>query len=142
MKDMAAIQPGMNFYGDMPDMYTVILNSDHKLIKRVLDDAAAACDDKIKPQDDTLSALKERQSELRKAREGKKDDEVPQAEKDEMKDIDGKISEAENAISKIYSDYAAGNKIVSELIDLALLQNGMLKGESLAAFIRRSVDLI
>ena len=59
-----------------------------------------------------------------------------------MKDIDGKISEAENAISKIYSDYAAGNKIVSELIDLALLQNGMLKGESLAAFIRRSVDLI
>ena len=142
MKDMAAIQPGMNFYGDMPDMYTVILNSDHKLIKRVLDDAAAACDDKIKPQDDALSALKERQSELRKAREGKKDDEVPQAEKDEMKDIDGKISEAENAISKIYSDYAAGNKIVSELIDLALLQNGMLKGESLAAFIRRSVDLI
>ena len=142
MKDMAAIQPGMNFYGDMPDMYTVILNKDHKLIKKVLEDAGAACDSKVKPEDDKLNSLKERQAELRKAREGKKDEDVPQAEKDEMKDIDGKISEAENAISNIYSEYAAGNKVVHELIDLALLQNGMLKGEALAAFIRRSVELI
>ena len=142
MKDMAAIQPGMNFYGDMPDMYTVILNKDHKLIKKVIDDAAAACDAKVKPEDDKLNSLKERQSELRKAREGKKDEDVPQAEKDEMKDIDVKISEAENAVSDIYSEYAKGNKVVHELIDLALLQNGMLKGEALAAFIRRSVELI
>lgn len=142
MKDMAAIQPGMNFYGDMPDMYTVILNKDHKLIKKVLDDAAAACDSKTKPEDDKLNTLKERQAELRKAREGKKDEDVPQTEKDEMKDIDSKISDAENAISAIYTEYAAGNKIVHELIDLALLQNGLLKGESLAAFIRRSVELI
>ena len=142
MKDMAAIQPGMSFYGDMPDMYTVILNKDHKLIKRVLEDAGAACDAKVKPEDDKLASLKERQSELRKAREGKKDEDVPQAEKDEMKEIDGKITDIENTISGIYSDYAASNKIVHELIDLALLQNGMLKGEQLAAFIRRSVDLI
>ena len=93
-------------------------------------------------QDDKLQELRNRQSELRKAREGKKDEDVPQAEKDEMKDIDGKISETENAISGIYTEYAKDNKIVHELIDLALLQNGMLKGESLAAFIRRSVDLI
>ncbi|MBP5646411.1 MAG: molecular chaperone HtpG [Bacteroidaceae bacterium] len=142
MKDMAAIQPGMGFYGEMPDMYTVILNKDHKLIQRVLEDAAAACDAKVKPEDDKLTALKERQSELRKAREGKKDEDVPQAEKDEMKEIDGKISEAENAISAIYSEYAAGNRIVHELIDLALLQNGMLKGEALSSFIRRSVEMI
>lgn len=142
MKDMAAIQPGMNFYGDMPDMYTVILNKDHKLIKKVLDDAAAACDAKTKPEDDKLNSLKERQAELRKAREGKKDEDVPQAEKDEMTEIDSKISETENTISGIYTEYAAGNKVVHELIDLALLQNGMLKGESLAAFIRRSVELI
>ncbi len=142
MKDMAAIQPGMSFYGDMPDMYTVILNRDHKLIQRVLEEAGAACDAKVKPEDDKLTALKARQSELRKAREGKKDEEVPQAEKDEMKDIDSRISEAENTISGIYSEYAAGNKIVHELIDLALLQNGMLKGEALSSFIRRSVELI
>ena len=132
----------MSFYGDMPDMYTVILNKDHNLIKNVLEDAGAACDAKVKPEDDKLASLKERQAELRKAREGKKDEDVPQAEKDEMKDIDGKISEIENSISSIYSEYAAGNKIVHELIDLALLQNGMLKGESLAEFIRRSVELI
>ncbi len=142
MKDMAAIQPGMNFYGDMPDMYTVILNKDHKLIKRVMDEAASACDDKVKPEDDKLNSLRERQAELRKAREGKKDEDVPQADKDEMTKIDGEIKETEDAINSIYSQYAAGNKIVHELIDLALLQNGMLKGESLAAFIRRSVDLI
>ena len=142
MKDMAAIQPGMGFYGEMPDMYTVILNKDHKLIQRVLEDAAAACNAKVKPEDDKLTALKERQSELRKAREGKKDEDVPQAEKDEMKEIDGKISEAENTISGIYSEYAAGNRIVHELIDLALLQNGMLKGEALSSFIRRSVEMI
>jgi molecular chaperone HtpG len=132
----------MSFYGDMPDMYTVILNKDHKLIRQVLDEAGAACDAKVKPEDDKLNTLKERQAELRKSREGKKDDEVPQAEKDEMTEIDGKITETENAISGIYTEYAAGNKIVHELIDLALLQNGMLKGEALAAFIRRSVELI
>ena len=142
MKDMAAIQPGMSFYGDMPDMYTVILNKDHKLIKKILEEAGAETDAQVKPQDDKLQELKNRQSELRKAREGKKDEDVTQAEKDELKDIDVKISEAENAISGIYTEYAKGNKIVHELIDLALLQNGMLKGESLAAFIRRSVDLI
>ena len=142
MKDMAAIQPGMNFYGDMPDMYTVILNKDHKLIKKVLEEAGAACDAKVKPEDEKLNALKERQSELRKAREGKKDEDVPQAEKDEMTDISSKITEAENSISSIYADYGADSKIVHELIDLALLQNGMLKGEALAAFIRRSVELI
>ena len=142
MKDMAAIQPGMSFYGDMPDMYTVILNKDHKLIKRVMEDAGKACDEKVKPEDDKLNSLKERQSELRKAREGKKDEDVPQSEKDEMKDIDSKITETENTISSIYANYAADSKIVHELIDLALLQNGMLKGEQLAAFIRRSVELI
>ena len=108
----------------------------------MLEEAGAACDAKVKPEDDKLTALKARQSELRKAREGKKDEEVPQAEKDEMKDIDSRISEAENTISGIYSEYAAGNKIVHELIDLALLQNGMLKGEALSSFIRRSVELI
>ena len=69
-------------------------------------------------------------------------EDVPQAEKDELKEIDGKITDAENAISAIYTEYAADNKIVHELIDLALLQNGMLKGEALSSFIRRSVELI
>lgn len=142
MKDMAAIQPGMSFYGDMPTMYTVILNKDHKLIQRVLNEAGAACGSQIEPLDQTLNALRDRQSELRKLREGKKDEEVPQAEKDEMKEVDANISATENSINEIYTNYAAGNKVVHELIDLALLQNGMLKGSQLASFIRRSVELI
>lgn len=142
MKDMAAIQPGMSFYGDMPTMYTVILNKDHKLIQRVLNEAGAACGAQIEPLDQTLNALRDRQSELRKLREGKKDEEVPQAEKDEMKEVDANISATENSINEIYTNYAAGNKVVHELIDLALLQNGMLKGSQLASFIRRSVELI
>ncbi|MBQ0095590.1 MAG: molecular chaperone HtpG [Bacteroidetes bacterium] len=142
MKDMSAIQSGMSFYGEMPDMYTVILNRDHKLVKKILEDAGAACDAKVKPEDEKLSALKDRQAELRKAREGKKDEDVPQAEKDEMTEIEGKINATESIISDIYSEYASTNDVVSELIDLALLQNGMLKGEALAAFIRRSVELI
>ena len=142
MKDMSAIQSGMSFYGEMPDMYTVILNRDHKLVKKILEDAVVACDAKVKPEDEKLSALKDRQAELRKAREGKKDEDVPQAEKDEMTEIEGKINATESIISDIYSEYASTNDVVSELIDLALLQNGMLKGEALAAFIRRSVELI
>ncbi len=142
MKDMAAIQSGMSFYGEMPDMYTVILNSDHKLVKDILADAAGACDGKVAPYNGKLDALKARQAELRKLREGKKDEEVPQAEKDEMTQVDSDISAAEKQIADIWKEYADTNKIVHELIDLALLQNGMLKGEPLAAFIRRSVELL
>ena len=142
MKDMAAIQSGMSFYGEMPDMYTVILNSDHKLVKDILADAAGACDGKVAPYNGKLDALKARQAELRKLREGKKDEDVPQAEKDEMTQVDSDISAAEKQIADIWKEYADTNKIVHELIDLALLQNGMLKGEPLAAFIRRSVELL
>ncbi|MCQ2083327.1 MAG: molecular chaperone HtpG [Bacteroidaceae bacterium] len=142
MKDMAAIQSGMNFYGEMPDMYNVVLNSDHKLIKSVLADAGKECNDQLKPVQDELDALKERQSQLRKEREGKKDDEITAQQKDDMNSVDSQISDKENAISDIYAKYAQGNKVVHELIDLALLQNGMLKGEALAKFIRRSVELI
>ncbi len=142
MKDMAAIQAGMSFYGEMPDMYSVVLNSDHKLIKSVLADAAKECGSELKPVQDELVTLKERQSQLRKEREGKKDDEVPAQQKDEMNSIESQISEKEKTVNEIYSKYAQGNKVVHELIDLALLQNGMLRGEALARFIRRSVELI
>ncbi len=142
MKDMAAIQAGMSFYGEMPDMYNVVLNSDHKLIKSVLADAGKNCSGQLKPVQDELITLKERQSQLRKEREGKKDNEISAQQKDEMNSIESKISEKENAVSEIYSKYAQGNNVVHELIDLALLQNGMLKGEALTKFIRRSVELI
>ena len=127
MKDMAAIQSGMSFYGDMPDMYNVVLNTDHKLIKTVLADAESSCSEQVRPIQTELDALKELKA---------------QDNKDEKETIESQISEKESAIDGIYSDFSKDNKIVHELIDLALLQNGMLKGEALSRFIRRSVELI
>ena len=142
MKEMANIQPGMSFYGEMPDMFNLVLNSDHKLIKQVLDDAESACSEKLVPVEGEIATLKMRESELHKAHEGKKDEEIPTVEKDELKDIDKKLDEKKQEKTDIINSYATGNKIVHQLIDLALLQNGMLKGEALTNFVKRSIELI
>lgn len=142
MKEMATIQSGMGFYGELPDMMSVIINQDHKLVKRVMDETGAACNDKVKPLSDELDALQARAAELKKAKEGKKEEDIPEAEKNELTDVEKQIADKEDAIKAIYTDYATGNKVVHELIDLALLQNGMLKGEALNSFIKRSVELI
>src|SRR5574344_743101 len=142
MKEMSSIQSGMSFYGEMPDMFNVILNSDHKLIQNILVDATSACSEKVKPFSETLEVSKNRASELKKEKEGKKTEEVSESNKNELNDVENKISETESEIKRIYSDYASHNKVVQELIDLALLQNGMLKGEALNKFIKRRIELI
>ena len=139
---MANIQPGMSFYGEMPDMYSLVLNSDHKLIKQVLSDTETACAEKLVPVESEIAILSLRESELRKAHEGKKDEEIPVAEKDELKDVEKKLDEQKNQKNSILNEYAAGNKVVHQLIDLALLQNGMLKGEALTNFVKRSIEMI
>ena len=142
MKDMASIQPGMSFYGEMPDMFSMVLNSDHKLVKQVVDDAESACAEKLVPVESEIAMLKLRETELHKAHEGKKDEEIPTTEKDELKDVEQKLTEQKQQKDAIVNEYAASNKIVHQLIDLALLQNNMLKGEALNNFVRRSVELI
>ncbi|WP_296258419.1 molecular chaperone HtpG [uncultured Phocaeicola sp.] len=142
MKEMANIQPGMSFYGEMPDMFNMVLNSDHKLIKQVLSDAEAACSEQLVPVEGEIATLKLRENELHKAHEGKKDEDIPTVEKDELKDIDKKLEEKKQQKDGIINQYAADNKIVHQLIDLALLQNGMLKGEALTNFVKRSIELI
>ena len=142
MKEMANIQPGMSFYGEMPDMFNMVLNSDHKLIKQVLNDAESACSEQLVPVEGEIATLKLRENELHKAHEGKKDEEIPTAEKDELKDIDKQLEEKKQQKDGIINQYAADNKIVHQLIDLALLQNGMLKGEALTNFVKRSIELI
>ena len=142
MKDMASIQPGMSFYGEMPDMFSMVLNSDHKLVKQVLDDAESACAEKLVPVESEIAMLKLRETELHKAHEGKKDEEIPTTEKDELKDVEQKLTEQKQQKGAIVNSYAANNKIVHQLIDLALLQNNMLKGEALNNFVKRSVELI
>lgn len=142
MKDMASIQPGMSFYGEMPDMFNLVLNSDHRLIKQVLSDAETACAEKLVPVESEIAMLTLRRNELQKAQEGKKDEEIPTAEKDELSDVEKKIEAQKTEKENILNGYAVGNKVVHQLIDLALLQNNMLKGEALTNFVKRSVEMI
>ena len=142
MKDMASIQPGMSFYGEMPDMFNLVLNSDHRLIKQVLSDAETACAEKLVPVESEIAMLTLRRNEIQKAQEGKKDEEIPTAEKDELSEVEKKIEAQKTEKENILNGYAAGNKVVHQLIDLALLQNNMLKGEALTNFVKRSVEMI
>ncbi|MBP3774373.1 MAG: molecular chaperone HtpG [Bacteroidaceae bacterium] len=142
MKDLSKIQQGMSFYGQMPDMFTVVLNSDHPLIKQILDDSKAQTSEEMKPVEAELKGLKARQAVLRDQQNKKKAEEVTQEEKDELTKCGTDIAEEEKKKTDILSAYAAKNPIVHQLIDLALLQNGLLKGENLMKFIKRSVDLI
>ena len=142
MKDMASIQPGMSFYGEMPDMFNLVLNSDHRLIKQVLSDAETACAEKLVPVESEIAMLTLHRNELQKAQEGKKDEEIPTAEKDELSEVEKKIEAQKTEKENILNGYAAGNKVVHQLIDLALLQNNMLKGEALTNFVKRSVEMI
>lgn len=142
MKDMASIQPGMSFYGEMPDMFNLVLNSDHRLIKQVLSDAETACAEKLVPVESEIAMLTLRRNELQKAQEGKKDEEIPTAEKDELNEVEKKIEAQKTEKENILNGYAADNKVVHQLIDLALLQNNMLKGEALTNFVKRSVEMI
>ena len=142
MKDMAAIQAGMSFYGEMPNMYNVVLNADHKLVKGVFDEVKAAVADEIKPFDTEMNEANDRKAELQKSHEGKKDEEIPTAEKDEINELNIKIGDLKGKKDGVYASHAAKNKVVRQLIDLALLQNNMLKGEALNNFVKRSVDLI
>jgi molecular chaperone HtpG len=143
MRDMATIQPSaMSFYGDLPDNYNLVLNTDHQLIQRVLEDEEKACAEKITPLLGDIKGWETRQNDLRDAQNAKKPDEITAAEKDDMTNTNKKLDELREQRKAVYREYAAGNKLVSRLIDLALLSNGLLKGESLSRFIKRSAELM
>ena len=142
MKEMANIQAGMSFYGEMPDMYNVVLNSDHKLVKQVLTETNDACSEELLPIETSIATLNFEQSELRKKQDGKKQDEIPQADKEALSDVEKKLADEKSKKEAVLSKYAGGNKVVRQLVDLALLQNNMLKGEALNNFIKRSIEMI
>ena len=142
MKEMSQFQPGMSFYNQMPDSYNLILNSEHPLIKKVLADTASACDSSTCPIDDEIKSLEAKKAALKQVQDKKKPEEISQEEKDELQKTDKAINENKAKINDIIANYAKDNKVVHQLIDLALLQNGMLKGAALDAFLKRSVDII
>ena len=142
MKEMANIQAGMSFYGEMPDLFNLVLNSDHKLVKEVLSDEEKECSAAIAPVQAELDEVTKRRDALKKKQEGKKDEDIPVAEKDELNDLDKKWDNLKQQKESIFAGYAGKNKVVRQLIDLALLQNNMLKGEALNNFVKRSIELI
>ena len=142
MKDISHFQQGMSFYQQMPDSYTLVVNSDHPLVKKVLEDTNANTTEKLKPILSEIKGQEARLAALRQSQSGKKPEEITQEEKDDVKNTENAISEQRSKKTKVLSEYAKGNKVVHQLIDLALLQNGMLKGEALAEFVKRSVELI
>ena len=142
MKEMANIQAGMSFYGEMPDMFNVVINSDHKLIKQIMVDEESECSASLAPIDEEMKSLNKRHEELHKQQEGKKEEEIPTAEKDELSDIEKKIADQKTKKQTLLAEYAGKNKVIRQLVDLALLQNNMLKGEALNNFVKRSIELI
>ena len=142
MKDMSKFQAGMGFYGQMPDSFNLVLNSDHPLVKKVLDESKSATEEALKPIVSELKGQEARLAAIRQAQDKKKYDELTQEDKDQKAEAEKAVQEHKDKKQQVLADYAKGNSIVHQLIDLALLQNGMLKGEALDKFLKRSVDLI
>ena len=142
MKEMSRFQQGMNFYAQMPDSLNLVLNADHPLVKRVLDDCKNSTEEALKPIEAELKGQEARLAAIRQAQEKKKPEELTQDDKDMKAETEKAVQEQKDKKDGVLSGFAAQNDIVHQLIDLALLQNGMLKGEALDKFLKRSVDLI
>lgn len=142
MKDISKYQQGMSFYGQMPDTYTVVLNADHKLVKKVLDEERAATEGELKPVSSELKGQQARLAALHQSQSKKKAEEITKEEKDDLQNTEKAVNDLRQKKNDIIAAHAKDNKVVHELIDLALLQNGMLKGKALDAFLKRSVDMI
>ena len=142
MKEMSRYQSGMSFYAQMPDSYSLVLNADHPLVKKVIDDCQTQTAEPLKPIEAELKGQQARLAAIRQAQEKKKADELTQEEKDDKTNTEKAVQEQKDKKKQVLTDYGKQNDIVHQLIDLALLQNGMLRGEALDKFLRRSIELI
>lgn len=142
MKEMGRIQPGMAFYGEMPDMYNFIVNADHPVVKAILADANAQLNNTLAPVEAELKGLEARHTALESAFKDKKEEEISADDREMLKQCNDSISEQKQKEKEIFSAYAKGNRTISQLLDIALLQNGQLKGAALDKFIKRSIDMI
>ncbi|MBP1664567.1 MAG: Heat shock protein Hsp90, partial [Bacteroidetes bacterium] len=144
MKEMSAMQGGgmMNFYGEMPDSYNLVVNTAHPLIEKLQQEEQEATEAEVLPFTAQLGELKNRQTALNDSHKGKKDEEIPSAEKEELDSLQQKIDELTESKKTVYKTFASGYKVVGQLIDLALLSNNMLKGEALAKFVKRSIEIL
>ena len=142
MKEMSQFQQGMGFYAQLPDSYNLVLNADHPLVKKVLDDITANTAEELKPVASELKGQEARLAALHQSQDSKKAEELTQEEKDDMQNTQKTVAELQEKKKAIVAVYAKGNDVVHQLIDLALLQNGMLQGAALDKFLKRSISLI
>ena len=142
MKDMAAMNPGMGFYGAMGDQYTLVVNTDHKLVNTILEEEKKEMNTKLEPINFEIKETEKKQAELDELNKGKKEEEIPQVDKDRKTEYSKTISDLQTQKNGLLEEYGKSNKVVGQLIDLALLANGLLKGEALNKFVKRSVELI
>lgn len=143
MKDMSAMGGGgMNFYGDLPDSYNLVVNGNHPLVLKINDELEKKLSVEIKKIDDKIKPLGDNKDQINKANEKKKEEEIAQEDKDRLEELNKKIKELEDKKDKKLSDFGDKNKHVKQVIDLALLANNMLKGEELSKFVKRSIELL
>lgn len=142
MKEMSRFQQGMGFYGQMPDSYTLVVNSEHPIVEEILNNGESETSTKLKPILSEIKGLEARLAVLRQEQSKKKAEEVSQEEKDDISKTEKDIEAQKDQKKQVIAGYAKGNDKIQQLIDLALLQNGMLKGADLAQFIKRSISLI
>ena len=142
MKEMAAMNPGMGFYGAMGDQYTLVVNTDHKLVNAILENEKEEMSAQLEPINFEIKETEKKQAELDELNKGKKDEEIPQVDKDRKSEYSKTIADLTKQKNSLLEEYGKGNKVVGQLIDLALLANGLLKGEALNRFVKRSVELI
>jgi molecular chaperone HtpG len=142
MKEMSHINAGMSFYGEMPDMYNIVLNTDHALIKGILSESESKTAESLSPIEAEINGLTARKAALNQQQSQKKAEEITEEEKKQLSDCEASLRQEEEKKKGILSDFAKGNNAVHQLIDLALLQNGLLKGEALNNFVKRSIQMI
>jgi molecular chaperone HtpG len=142
MKDMSAMGGGMNFYGELPDSYNLVLNPNHQIVNKISEDLQTQEGTRLSENSKEKKRIKEEIDFMEQEHKKKKAEEVSQVEKDDLENLRKELSSVENARKDILESYGAANKVVKQLIDLALLANNMLRGEELSVFVKRSVDLL
>jgi len=142
MKDMSQLGGPMSFYGELPNQYNVVINANHPLVTRIHEEKEKKCRKELDKFVEKLKPLEDNKAELDKANKGKKDEEIVQAEKDRISELENKIKEFRDKREAVLSKFGKDNKIVRQLIDIALLSNNMLKGEDLNRFVKRSIELL
>jgi molecular chaperone HtpG len=142
MKEMSAMNPGMNFYGNMPDSYNLVINTDHALVDKIVEDKSSSLSEKLTDFNTKIGEFEQSKQAIEESNKDKKDDEIPQADKDKLNDLSKQIQELKSGKDAVLESFGKENKLVGQLVDLALLANGLLKGEALNNFVKRSVEMI